>query len=131
MLSSMDKAIGLLCLLGGAVACAAVLGFVPLGGTPLADAPSSALGGGGAALFVTGFLLLSRDHRTSDALASIVLLAVAAGAAWFTFYAPAGTLERAVPFIPASVGDELGRLLFGLGAAACVGMALMALRRIF
>jgi len=126
----MYKAIGLLFLAGGAAACAAVLGFLPLRGTPWAELPSSALGGGGAALFVAGVLLLSRDHRTSDVLGGILLLAVAAGAGWVTFYAPAGMLERAVPFIPASVGDEMGRLLFGFGAVACIAMAVMALRRI-
>jgi hypothetical protein len=126
-----DKLIGLLCVLGGAAACAGVLGLVPLDGTPLSNAPSWAVGSSGAVLFFVGFLLLSRDHRTSDALASVLLLAAAAGAGWITFYAPPGFLEQAVPFIPASVGDELGRLLFGLGAASCVGMALVALRRIF
>jgi hypothetical protein len=130
MLSSMDKAIGVLCVLGGAAACAAVLGFVSLQGTPLFGASPLALGGGGAVLLLFGFVLLSRDHRTSDALASILLLCVAAGAGWMTFYAPEGTLERALPFVPASVGDELGRLLFGFGAIASGGMGLMALRRI-
>jgi hypothetical protein len=120
----------MLCLLGGAAAAAVLLGFMHLQGTPLANAPPWAVGGGGAALFVLGFLLLSRDHRTSDVLASILLLAVAAGAGWATFYAPQGTLERALPFVPASVGDHLARLLFGFGALASGGMALLAIRRI-
>jgi hypothetical protein len=30
-----------------------------------------------------------------------------------------------------SVNDALGRLLFGIGAAACVGMAAWALHRLF
>ncbi|HSN83929.1 MAG TPA: hypothetical protein VLS88_15210 [Polyangiales bacterium] len=126
----MDKAIGLLCIVGGAAAGAGALGLVPLDATLLTHVPSSAVGAGGAVLVLVGILLLSRDHRTSDALASVFLLAIAAGAGWVTFYAPEGTLERAIPFIPASVGDELARLLFGLGAVACIGMAVLALRRL-
>lgn len=131
MLLAMDKAFGFLCLLGGCAALAGVFGFLQLDGTPLAHAPSAALSGGGVALLFVGFLSLSRDHRTSDAVASILLFAVAAGTGWLTFYAPEGTLERALPFIPASVGDEMARLTFGLGAAACIGIAIMAVRRLF
>jgi hypothetical protein len=76
-------------------------------------------------------MLLARDHRASDAIGSILLLILAAVAGWITFYAPDGTIERLFPFVPASVNEALGRLLFGLGAAICVGMAIWAVRRLF
>lgn len=82
-------------------------------------------------LVLSGLMMLGRDHRASAALASILLLAVAAGTGWITFYAPKGTIGRAIPFIPASVVDELGHLLFGLSAIACIGIAAAAFRRFF
>ncbi len=127
----MEKLLGVLLVVGGTALGAAALGYVSVQGTALSQLPPSGLGIAAAAAALVGFLLLSRDHRTSDVLGAILLLAVAAGAGWVTFYAPEGTLERALPFIPASVGDELARLLFGVGAVVCVGMAVMALRRLF
>jgi hypothetical protein len=78
-----------------------------------------------------GFMMLARDHRASDAIASILLLAIAAGTGWITFYAPPGALERVLPFVPEDVDEALRHLLFGLGAVACVGSAGWALRRLF
>jgi hypothetical protein len=121
--------IALLCLAGGVAVCAASLGLLPAGSLVF-EAPRWAVLGAGALAILLGFMLLARDHRASDALASILLLALAAFAGWITFYAPEGTIQRVLPFIPASVNDALGRLLFGLGAAACVGMAIWALRRL-
>lgn len=66
----------------------------------------------------------------SDTIASLFLLALAGAAGWLTFYAPEGTLNRYAPFVPASVNEALARLLFGLGAAVCVGMAIWGFRRI-
>jgi len=127
---AVGKGIALLCLAGGIAAGAAALGFLP----PrylVFEAPRAVVLGAGAVLVLIGFMLLARDHRASDTIASILLLALAATAGWVTFYAPEGTLNRVFPFIPASVNDVIGRLLFGFGAAACVGMALWALRRLF
>jgi hypothetical protein len=76
-------------------------------------------------------MLLARDHRASDSIATLLLLMFAAITGWATFYAPQGTVQRLFPFIPADVNDALGRLLFGLGAAASVGAAAWALRRLF
>ncbi len=87
--------------------------------------------GAGAVLGLAGFMLLAGDHRASDSIASILLLVLAAMAGWITFYAPEGTIQRVLPFIPTSVNEALGRLLFGVGAAACAGMAFWALRRLF
>jgi len=95
------------------------------------EAPRGVVFGAGAAFVLAGFMLLARDHRASDAIGSILLLMLAAIAGWITFYAPDGTIERVFPFIPASVNEALGRLLFGLGAAACAGLAIWALRRLF
>jgi hypothetical protein len=62
---------------------------------------------------------------------TVTLLSVAAFAGWLTFYAPDGTIERYLPFIPTEVNDALARLLFGLGAAATFGIAIWAVRRLF
>jgi TctA family transporter len=130
MLSVMGKAIALLCLAGGVAVCAASLGLLPQEYLAF-EAPRWAVFGAGVLSVLVGFMLLARDHRASDALASILLLALAAIAGWITFYAPEGTIQRFLPFIPADVNDALGRLLFGLGAVACVGLAIWALRRLF
>ena len=94
------------------------------------EAPRGVLLGGGTLLVLVGFMSLARDHRVSDSIATLFLLGIAAGAGWLTFYAPEGTLSRYVPFVPPSVNEALARLLFGLGAAVCVGMAFWGLRRI-
>jgi hypothetical protein len=120
----------LVCLAGGVAVCAAALGFVPADYLVF-EAPRWVVFGAGAVFVLAGFMLLARDHRGSDSIASILLLILAAIAGWITFYAPEGTIQRFLPFIPAEVNDALGRLLFGLGAVACVGMAAWALRRLF
>ena len=109
--------------------CAAALGLLPHEYVVI-HAPRSVLVGGGAMLILVGFMSLARDHRVSDTIASIFLLALAGAAGWLTFYAPEGTLNRYVPFIPPTVNEALARLLFGLGAAVCVGMAIWGFRRI-
>ena len=80
---------------------------------------------------LVGVMSLARDHRFSETIASLLLLGLAGGAGWLTFYAPEGTLNRYVPFVPPTVNEALARLLFGLGAAVCVGMAFWGFRRIF
>ena len=125
----MGKGIALLCVLAGAVLGATALGLLPDEYVEI-DAPRSVLLGGGVLLVVIGFMSLSRDHRVSDTIASILLLAMAGAAGWLTFYAPEGTLQRYLPFIPQSVNEALAKLLFGLGAAACVVMAIWGFRRI-
>ena len=123
------KGVSILCLLAGGFVCAAALGLLPKEYVVL-DAPRGALIGGGAVLVLVGFMSLARDHRVSETLSSTLLLALAGVTGWLTFYAPEGTLNRYVPFIPPSVNEALARLLFGLGAAVCVGMALWGFRRI-
>ena len=120
----------MVCLAGGVAVCAAALGFLPADYLAF-EAPRGVVFGAGAVFVLAGFMLLARDHRGSDSIASILLLIFSAIAGWITFYAPEGTIQRAFPFIPADVNDALGRLLFGLGAVACVGMAAWALRRLF
>ncbi|MGB8331629.1 MAG: hypothetical protein WCE62_15990 [Polyangiales bacterium] len=126
----MGKGISLLCLVGGAALCADALGFFQPD-YPLFEAPRWQVCTAGALLGLLGFMLMARDHRASDAFASILLLAVAVGAGWITFYAPPRTLERALPFIPAPVHQAMGRLLFAFGVVICVGAAVWAVRRLF
>ena len=120
----------MLCLAGGVALGGAALGFFPAEYL-LLEAPRAVVLGAGVVLVLAGFMLLARDHRASDSIASILLLTIAAIAGWVTFYAPEGTINRLLPFIPTEVNDALGRLLFGLGAIVSVGMALWALRRLF
>jgi len=124
------KGIALLCLVAGAAVCAASLGLWPADYL-VVEAPRSVVFGVGALLVLVGFMLLARDHRASDSIASVLLLALAGVTGWVTFYAPEGTINRVFPFIPAEVNDALARLLFGFGAAACIAMAAWALRRLF
>ena len=111
----MGKGVALLCLLAGGVVCALALGLLPEE-YALPDGPPSAA-------------MLARDHRGSEILGSMFMLALSAGAGWLTFYAPEGTTHRLLPFIPAEVHESVGRLLFGVGMVVCVGMAFWALRR--
>ena len=126
----MGKGIALLFLAGGVALGGVSLGFFPADYLVL-EAPRAVVLGAGVVLVLAGFMLLARDHRASDSIASILLLTIAAIAGWVTFYAPEGTINRLLPFIPTEVNDALGRLLFGLGAIVSVGMALWALRRLF
>ena len=120
----------MLCLVAGVAVCSASLGFFPADYLVL-EAPRGVVLGAGAVLVLGGLMFLAGDHRASASMGTLLLLTLAAIAGWITFYAPEGTIQRVLPFVPASVNEALGRLLFGLGAAACVGMAVWALRRLF
>jgi len=124
------KLVAFVCLVGGIAVCAASLGLLPEDYV-LFEAPRQVVFGAGAVSVLVGFLLLARDHRASETVTSILLLSLAAFAGWLTFYAPDGTIERYLPFIPTEVNDALARLLFGLGAAATFGIAIWAVRRLF
>ena len=87
--------------------------------------------GSGAVLILIGFLKLAQDHKASEAVGAIFLLGLAVATGWVTFVAPEGTVARVLPFIPTDVNDALARLLFGVGAAGCVLMAVLGLRRLF
>ena len=119
----------MLCLLTGGFVCAAALGILPSEYVAI-DAPRSVVVGGGALLAILGFLLLARDHRVSETLTSLFVLVIAGFTGWLTFYAPPGTMNRYFPFVPPTVNDALARLLFGLGAVACVGLAFWSVRRL-
>ena len=125
----MGKGIAILCVLVGGLLCAVALGLLPQEYAAI-DAPRIVLVVGGGVLVFVGLMSLARDHRMSETISSLLLLALAGAAGWLTFYAPEGTLSRYVPFIPPSVNEALARLLFGLGAAGCVGMAIWGFRRI-
>lgn len=127
---TVGKGIATLCLLAGGFICAAGLGILPSEYVAI-GAPRGIVVGGGALLAVLGFMSLARDHRVSETITSLIVLALAGAAGWLTFYAPPGTLNRYLPFVPPTVNDALARLLFGLGAAVCVGMAFWGFRRMF
>lgn len=114
----------------GGLVCALGLGLLPEEYV-VPDAPLWAVTGAGAVMVFGGFAMLARDHRGSEALGSILLLALAGGAGWLTFLAPEGTSHQLLPFIPEAVHESMGRLLFGVGMVACFGMGAWALRRMF
>ena len=120
----------MLCLVGGVAACAASLGLLPEDYV-IFETSRQVVFGAGAVSVLFGSLLLARDHRASDAVTTILLLSLAAFTGWLTFYAPDGTIERYLPFIPTEVNEALARLLFGLGAAATFAIAIWAVRRLF
>jgi hypothetical protein len=95
------------------------------------EASPAVLGSAGSVLIVVALALLARDHSGSDVIAVILLLAFSVITGWLTFYGPEEIIEGGLSFIPASVSQALGRLLFGLGVVGCVGAAAMALRRLF
>mgnify|MGYP001825861852 FL=1 len=125
----MGKGVASLCLLAGVVLSASALGLLPIDLSAI-SAPRSVVLGGGALLVVIGFLSLARDHRGSDTITSLVLLSISGAAGWLTFYAPPGTLNRFLPFVPSTVNDALTRLTFGFGVVLCAGMAFWGLRRL-
>lgn len=125
----MRNAIALVSLAFGAALCADALGVLPAEYS-VPEVPEAVLGSAGGALVVLALALLARDHRGSEMLSAMLLLAFSAMIGWLTFYGTEGIIEGGIPFIPPSVGDALGRLLFGFGVVACVGMAVLALRRL-
>ena len=128
-LGTVGKGIATLCLVAGGFIAAVGFGFVPA--APLGiTAPRELVAAGGLLLALMGFLSLAQDHRISETLTSLLLLGIACTAGWLTFYAPEGTLHHYVPFVPPTVNEALARLLFGLGTAVCVGMAIWGVRRI-
>lgn len=128
----MGKGLATLCLLVGGLVFAAGLDLLPaqLEELVVIDAPPRLLAAGGFILSLLGFLSLARDHRVSETITSLGFLAIAGGAGWLTFVAPEGTINRYVPFIPQEVNEALARLLFGFGAAVCIGMAIVGFRRL-
>jgi hypothetical protein len=129
ILIGVGKGVATLCLLVGALLAAVGFGWVPNDVVRI-TAPRDLVAAGGLVLGAIGFFSLARDHRASETLTSLLLLAIAVGAGWLTFFAPEGTLNRYLPFVPPTVNEALARLLFGLGAAICVGMAFWGFRRI-
>jgi len=126
----MRKGIAFLSLVFGVAMCAAALDLLPGAYLPFEASPA-VLGSAGGVLIVVALALLARDHSGSDVIAVILLLAFSAITGWLTFYGPEGIIEGGLSFIPGSVSQALGRLLFGLGVVGCVGAAAMALRRLF
>jgi hypothetical protein len=114
--------------MAGGLLCALGFGLLPEEYV-VPDAPPWVVIGAGSVMVFGAFAMLARDHRGSEMLGSILLLALAGGAGWLTFYAPEGTSHQLLPFIPETVHESMGRLLFGFGMVACIGMGAWALRR--
>ena len=74
--------------------------------------------------------LLARDHRGSEIVSALLLLALSVATGWITFYGPYDLFGDRFEFIPASVAEAVGRLLFGFGVVACGAMAFFGLRRL-
>lgn len=125
----MGKGTAFLCLICGVAICAAALDLVPANYLPFQASPV-VLGSAGGALIVLALAVLARDHSGSDVIAVILLLAFSAITGWLTFYGPEEIVGDTLSFIPTSVRQSLGRLLFGLGVVASIGAAIMALRRL-
>ena len=109
--------------------CASALGVLPADYLVF-DAPREVVGAAGGVLAVVGLALLARDHRGSDVLGAILLLALSGIIGSITFYGPESIIGGGVPFIPASAGDAAGGLLFGFGVVASGSMAFLGLRRL-
>lgn len=130
MLTGVSKGIAFLCLALGVVMCAAALGVLPADYVVF-EVPRDVGGVAGGLLVVVGLALLARDHRGSEVIAAILLLAFSFITGWLTFYGSESIIEGGIPFIPTSVGDSVSHLLFGLGVVACGTMAFLGLRRLF
>ncbi len=126
----MGKGVAFLSLVAGIVLCADALGALPAE-YDILDASRGVVASAGGALVVLALALLARDHRGSDMIGVILLLVFSAVTGWLTFYGTEGIIEGGIAFIPPTVGEALGRLLFGLGVVACIGMAVLAFRRLF
>ena len=125
----MGKGIAFLSLAFGVAMCAAALGVLPADYVVF-ETPRGVVGAAGGVLIVVGLAVLARDHRGSDVLAAILLLAFSGITGWLTFYGPEGVIEGGLSFIPSSVRDAISRLMFGLGVVACGAMAYLGLRRL-
>lgn len=126
----MEKGIAFLSLVAGIALGADALGVVPAE-YDILDASRGMVALAGGALVVLALALLARDHRGSDMIGGVLLLAFSGITGWLTFYGTEGIIEGGITFIPPNVGEALSRLLFGVGVVACVGMAVLAFRRLF
>lgn len=70
-------------------------------------------------VFMSGGLaaVIGDKHPLNRILAATISLGLAASFAWVTFYGDSAHMSGGVWFLPKSVNDILGRILFGLGAA--------------
>ncbi|MEM8610135.1 MAG: hypothetical protein AAGF92_23805 [Myxococcota bacterium] len=125
----MEKIVALLIVGAGIALGGATLGVFPRA-LSFIDASQDmrlAVAGG---LILIGLGLLARDHRGSEILSALALLAISVGTGWFTFYGPPGVVETRLDFIPDGVSESLGQLMFGLGVVVCGVTAFFGLRKL-
>ena len=113
----------------GAVTCGAAQGLLAPDFLWI-DASSGVATAIGAFSILVGLALLARDHRGSDVLGAMLLLTFSALIGWVTFYGPEGVIGTKLSFLPETVADSLGRLLFGFGIVASGVMAFLGLKRL-
>lgn len=125
----MGKGVALLSLIAGLVIGGSVLGFIPPSYS-LIHAPRGVLIVASALLVFTSLILLARDHRGSDLLSALALLALSILIGWMTFYGAHDVLGDRLDWIPEAVRDSFGQLMYGLGMVACGLTAFFGLRRL-
>jgi hypothetical protein len=123
------RAIAIACLALGVLLGADALGILPAD-YAIMDLSPQVAAGAGAGSTLLALVLLARDHRGSDLLTAILLIALSVFTGWLTFHGPDGLIEGGLAFIPAGVREAVGRLMFGLGVVACGVMAFFGLRRL-
>ncbi len=69
-------------------------------------------------VFIAGGMaaVIGEKHPLNSVLAAIIALGLATSFAWVTVYGDSAHMSGGVWFLPKSVNDILGRILFGLGS---------------
>ncbi|MGB5813093.1 MAG: hypothetical protein WBG86_21345 [Polyangiales bacterium] len=125
----MGKAVALLALVAGFFVGGSVLGFVPGHYVPV-HAPPNVLLAASALLIFLSLALLARDHRGSELLSGLILLAASFLLGWVTVYGPESVLGGPLDWIPPTVRRSLGQLMHGLGLVLCGITAFFGLRKL-
>lgn len=75
-------------------------------------------------------MLFQRKRRLSGAMATIVLLAFAIIGFWIAFEASNEDISGGLPFLPRETNAQIGRWMFGIGAAVCLVISVVALKSV-
>ena len=92
-------------------------------------APLWVVGLAGFLFVVLGVFVSMRQTDTlSHVFGAVVCLSFSAIGTWAALYAEPGSIKGGLPLVPAHINHQIGRVMFGLGALMCLGMALWAMR---